>query len=299
VPHSPEIGFVGLGNMGGPMSTRLVAAGYPVAGFDLADSARADLASSGGRSVDAVGDLAEADIVILMLPNSDVVESVAAQLATLMRPGTTIVDMSSSEPTRTRRLAERLAGHDLTLIDAPVSGGVRGAVDGTLTIMVGGPYTDVPGLEELFARLGRVIAVGPVGSGHAVKSLNNLLSAAHFWLTSEAIAIGIQLGVDPEVLLSVINTSSGRSGSSEAKWPNFVLPATYDSGFEAQLMLKDLRIAVGLADDVALPSVLGRDLVALWQAALEGLPPHADHTEIAKVLLARTSGSPASVATTP
>ncbi len=286
----PEIGFVGLGHMGGPMSARLVRAGYDVVGSDLVATARAKLRALGGRTVDDVGQIgAVADIVVLILPNSDVVEAVAGQLASGMRPGAAIVDMSSSEPTRTRRLAESLSARGIRLVDAPVSGGVRGATDGTLTIMIGGDADAVPGLSELFAQLGRPISVGPVGSGHAVKALNNLLSAAHFWLTSEAVAIGIKLGIEPEVLLSVINRSSGRSGSSEAKWPSFVIPETFDSGFEAELMLKDVKIAVGLADDVNIPSLLGRDLSGLWEDALNCLPAHADHTEIAKVLLERAA----------
>lgn len=290
MPSIPDLGvvWVGLGNMGGPMSARLVEAGYDVLGYDLSEPARRALLDRGGRiGAGLPGLAAAADLVFLMLPNSDVVESVVADLLPSLRAGTTIIDMSSSEPTRTRKLAVDLSARGVGLIDAPVSGGVRAAVDGTLTIMVGGEPDKVPGLLDAFSHLGHVTEVGGVGTGHAVKALNNLLSAAHFWLTSEAVAIGIRLGIDPQVLLSVVNTSSGRSGSSEAKWPRFVLPETFDSGFEAQLMFKDVKIAVGLAEDVDLPSSLGGELSRLWQDALGELPPHADHTEIAKVILER------------
>ena len=224
-----------------------------------------------------------------MLPNSDVVDLIAAEVRPYLTPGQTLIDMGSSEPARTRALARSLAESELVLLDAPVSGGVRSAETGALTIMVGGDSHARPGVDALLAQLGRTRDVGLVGSGHAIKALNNLLSAAHFWLTSEVVAIGSRLGIEPEVLLDVVNASSGRSGSSEAKWPRFVLPGTFDSGFEAELMLKDVKIAVQLAEDLALPTELGGRLAELWQEALRSLAPHADHTEIAKVIMGRVS----------
>jgi 3-hydroxyisobutyrate dehydrogenase len=126
--------------------------------------------------------------------------------------------------------------------------------------------------------------VGPIGSGDAVKALNNLLSAAHLWVTSEAMLVGQRFGIDPQALLEVFNASSGRSGSTENKWPNFILPGSFDSGFALQLMLKDMRIATRLARECGLPSRLGESAVELWAEAASELDPAADHTEVARYL---------------
>ncbi|MFG1610592.1 NAD(P)-dependent oxidoreductase [Actinoplanes sp. NPDC049265] len=267
------IGFVGLGNMGGPMSSRLVAAGYEVRGYDVSPQAFATF--DGVPATRLAEAVTPADVVILMLPNSDVVEAVLDE-ATL-RPEAVVVDMSSSEPMRTRALAARLKN---TLIDAPVSGGVKGARNGKLTIMAGGAAGDIERVRPVLEQLGTVTRAGDVGSGHAVKALNNLLSATHLLVTSEAILAGEKFGLDPSVMLDIFNSSSGRSGSTENKWPNFVLPGTFDSGFGLRLMLKDMRIATGLADQVGVPDPLGQAAVDLWARAAEALDPGADHTEI-------------------
>ncbi|UZF48521.1 NAD(P)-dependent oxidoreductase [Rhodococcus rhodochrous] len=279
------VAFVGLGNMGAPMARRLIDAGHRVIGFDRSEDAVDRFAARGGTAaVSAAAAAADADVTILMLPNSAVVEAVLDDgLAAALRPGTAVVDMSSSEPMRTRALAQRMAAErHVDLIDAPVSGGVKGAVNGTLTIMVGGPHAAVSTVLPILEHLGRPTRVGACGAGHALKALNNLLSATHLLVTSEAILAGQRFGLDPEVMLTVINGSSGRSGSSENKWPNFIVPQTYDSGFALSLMLKDMRIATDLARQLGRPSLLGESAVALWSQAAEALEPAADHTEIAR-----------------
>nr|MDT0660715.1 NAD(P)-dependent oxidoreductase [Micromonospora sp. DSM 115978] len=275
------VAFIGLGNMGGPMSARLVRAGYPVRGFDLAPAARRALADAGGTAVETLADAVRgASTVVLMLPSSDVVAATVHDEGFAAEPGTTVIDMSSSEPLRTRALAAELAQRRVTLVDAPVSGGVSRARTGELTIMTGGDPADLSRIEPLLAHLGSPVRAGAVGSGHAVKALNNLLSATHLLVTSEAILAGERFGLDPRTMLSIFNTSSGRSGSTENKWPNFVLPGTFDSGFGLRLMLKDMRIAVGLADQVGTPDPLGRAATDLWARAAEALDGTADHTEI-------------------
>ncbi len=176
--------------------------------------------------------------------------------------------MSSSEPLRTKALSASLEGRGARMIDAPVSGGVSGAETGRLTIMVGGAPADVASAGPCLQHLGRTIHVGPIGSGHAVKALNNLLSATHLWATSEAMLAGMRFGIDPEVMLSVFNSSSGRSGSTDNKWPNFILPGTFDSGFGLRLMVKDMGIAVQLADQVGVPPALGASALELWPGPL-------------------------------
>jgi 3-hydroxyisobutyrate dehydrogenase len=205
-----------------------------------------------------------------------------------LRDGALLVDMSSSEPLRTRALARRVAERGVTLVDAPVSGGVSGARAGTLTIMVGGPVDAATALTPLLSLLGRVRHVGDVGAGHALKALNNLMSAAHLLASSEAILAGERFGLDPTVMLDVVNGSSGRSGSTQTKWPNFIVPRTYNSGFSAGLMVKDIRIALGLAEATGVPSALTERTVELWGAAVDELGPDADHTEIARWLREHT-----------
>lgn len=279
------VAFVGLGNMGTPMSARLIAAGYAVRGYDLSDDARARLAEAGGTPAGSAAEAASgADLTVLMLPNSAIVNAVADELlgAGALADGALVVDMSSSEPLETRALAERLADQGVRLVDAPVSGGVKGAQGGTLTIMVGGSDDDVAEARAVLDHLGRVVPTGAIGSGHAVKALNNLLSATHLWVTSEAIEAGTRFGLDPEVMLSVFNGSSGRSGSTENKWPNFILPGTFDSGFGLRLMLKDMRIAAGLARAVGAPTELGEDAIGFWATAADDLDAAADHTRVAE-----------------
>lgn len=286
-----RLSVIGLGNMGEPMARRWLAAGYEVHGCDVSEQARVRLAAAGGTAHEAAPPAVEdASVVILMLPSSAVVNDVLKGVR--LAAGTVVIDMSSSEPAQTRENARALGEAGVALMDAPVSGGVRGAEAGTLTIMAGGPGPLVECQRPLLECLGTVIHVGPVGAGHAVKALNNLLSATHLWATSEAVLIAERFGIAPETILSVFNASSGRSGSSEVKWPKFILPGSYDSGFAARLMLKDAAIAARLARQTGLPSTLADAVVSLWSRAAEALPPGADHTEIARWIAA--SGEPPS-----
>jgi 3-hydroxyisobutyrate dehydrogenase len=279
------VGFIGLGQMGKPMTRRLVEAGFQVQGFDLAPEAREALESVGGRAVASAADAAAgASAVILMLPTSDIVEQVVeGGLLTALPAGCLVIDMSSSQPDRTRVLAERVDAAGFRLVDAPVSGGVRGATAGTLTIMFGGSEEDLACSRQLLETMGKsVVHAGAVGAGHALKALNNLLSASHFLATSEAISIGRRFGLDPVVMLEAINTSSGKNWSSENKFPNFVLPEQYTSGFTLRLLVKDTQIAVDLAEHVGHPAAHAEATLRLWKRAAEEMPADADHTEIAR-----------------
>ena len=280
---SVSIGFVGLGRMGAPMAARLVAAGHSVQGYDIAEEARARLGAAGGIPAPVLTDVARADVIILMLPDTAAVTSVlrTAGLAAALRAGTTIIDMSSSDPMGTRALEREMAERGLKLIDAPVSGGVKGAEAGKLTIMVGCATNDFEKTAGLLAPLGRVVHAGGVGAGHAIKALNNLLSATHLMVTNEAMRVGRKFGLDPKIMLDILNTSSGRSGSTENKWPNFIINGKYNSGFSLRLMVKDMKIATRLGEDVGEPMMLGEEAVALWEQAAAALSSSADHTEVA------------------
>ena len=287
------IGFAGLGHMGTPMVGRLAAAGHLLRVYDVDPAARARHEGMDGVAVvGQVTDIADgADVVILMLPDSAVVAQVllADGLLEHVAASAVVIDMSSSVPARTRELAAAAAQRGVTLIDAPVSGGVAGARSGSLTIMAGGPAEILDQVRPVLEVLGsHVVHAGDmVGAGHAVKALNNLMSAAHLLASSEALLAGRQFGLDPAVMLTIVNSSSGRSGSTEVKWPKFILPEAYDSGFGLRLMLKDMRIALELEQQVGVPAPLGQAAVAAWAAAAQELPPAADHTEIARWLANR------------
>lgn len=284
------IGFVGLGRMGSPMAARLAGAGYRVLGYDVSGQVARTWAervpgATAVAGLDAVAVGAAA--IVLMLPDSAVVTDVlvARGLLAALPSGTVVIDMSSSVPQVTRELAEQAAARGVALVDAPVSGGVKGAEQGSLTVMVGGAELDVERVRGLLDVLGkRVMHVGDVGAGHAVKALNNLMSATHLLVTSEAMAAAAEFGLDIPTVLDAVNTSSGRSGSTENKWPNFIVPGTFDSGFALRLMLKDMRIGLGLAQSAHTSASLSATAVDLWAQAADALPPDADHTEIARWL---------------
>jgi 3-hydroxyisobutyrate dehydrogenase len=282
-----EVGFVGLGNMGMVMARRLPAAGYQVVGYDASAEIMRDIAGLDGFTpapgITGLG----TDVVMLCLPDSDVVEHVllAEGLLDSVPAGGMVIDMSSSDPARTRALAARAAEVDVTLIDAPVSGGVSGARAGTLTIMVGGPPEAFDLARPMLAAIGkRVLRAGDIGAGHAVKALNNLMSATNLIVSSEALIAGRRFGLDPAVALEIINGSSGRSASTENKWPNYVLTEKFDAGFSIRLMVKDLRLALGIEHATGTPSPVSEAALAAWEAALSELPGDADHTEIARWL---------------
>lgn len=281
-----EVGFIGLGKMGGPMSRRLAEAGYHVRGYDVSE---AGLVAWAGRVPDGVAvpsaasAAAGAGAVILMLPDSAVVTSVFDEILPAMRRGDVIVDMSSSLPQSTRDLAAKAAASGVAFVDAPVSGGVVGAESGRLTVMAGGAEADVARVRPVLDVIGgRVAHVGASGAGHAVKAVNNLMSAIHLLGSSEALDAAVAFGLDPAVALEVINTSSGRSASTENKFPNYILPGTFNSGFTMRLMVKDMRIALGLAQEAGTESALSALALSLWERAAGELGGDPDHTEIAR-----------------
>lgn len=279
------IGFVGLGNMGVPMVLRLAGAGYRVQGFDSGEAAGVALDATDGYSRAATLSqvAAGAKAVILMLPNSTIVAQVLLDggLLDSMGEGSTLIDMGSSQPAETQRMAKEAERRRVRMIDAPVSGGVPAAKDGSLTVMVGGPQAWADDCWSALEEIGKhVVYAGPVGAGHALKALNNLLSASHLLASSEALVIGTRFGLDPKVMMDAINGSSGRSWSTLTKWPRYVLPRNFTSGFLMSLLVKDTRIAVELAQASGVSAPHAEATLALWQAAAEELPPDADHTDI-------------------
>lgn len=284
-----SVGFIGTGSMGGPMAERIAGAGFPLTVHDASAERAREVAERIGAGYGTTSaDLARAcDVVITMLPTSGVVAAVLdgtdGVLAGL-RPGTVVVEMSSGVPGFTRRLAERVAVHGGTLVDAPVSGGVPRARTGELAIMVGGDGAAVDRVEPVLRAMGdRILRTGPVGSAHAMKALNNLVSAGGFLIGIEALLIGQASGLDPEVMVDVLNTSTGMNNSTQKKFKQFVLSRRFDSGFSLGLMSKDLTIALDVAKEAGVPAPYAALCREIWAAALASLGPDEDHTGAAKL----------------
>jgi 3-hydroxyisobutyrate dehydrogenase len=288
--HPPaKIAVIGLGNMGRPMAACMARAGYQVTGFDTSGDARAKHADAGGTSAASVAEaVRSAAAVITLLPDGKIVRAAVEGLKGQLAPGTVVIDMSSSAPMGTRALGEELIKAGLAFIDAPVSGGVKRAIDGSLAIMAGGDAATIDRAEPVLSAMGKsVFRTGPLGSGHAAKALNNYVSAAGLAAAVEAVAIAGQFGLDPNVLVDVLNASTGRNNSTENKLKQFVIPGTYTSGFSLALMAKDIRTADELAHQIGIRAPLADEVAALWDAALEVLGPSADHVEIGRYLTAK------------
>lgn len=287
--RTPTIGFVGLGMMGYPMARRLRQAGVPLVLFDQ-DRGRTDafVTDHGGTRAASLRELAtSSEVVITMLPDGHVVRRVLTDsddgLLDGVQPGSTILEMSSSAPNGTRALEPLVRERGSHLVDAPVSGGVARALAGELSILVGGAAEDLERCRPVLHHLGdRIFHTGPLGSGHAMKALNNLLSAAGLLATAEVLEVGVSFGLDPALMLEVLNASTGRNNSTERKFAPHVLSGTYDSGFALAHLVKDLGIALELARENGVPATLSSQVLASCIDAHEALAPHADHTEIAR-----------------
>lgn len=281
------VGFVGLGNMGGPMAARLAAAGYALWLVDARPEVAAALArDTGAQALASTAQLGPGiDTVILMLPDGHAVRRVLLDegLAQRLSPGTIVIDMGSSDPIGTIDLAGRLADWAIEMIDAPVSGGVPRARAGELTIMAGGEPAVVERCRPLLACMGsRIFATGKLGSGQAMKSLNNFVSAVGLVAVVEAVSVAQRFGLDPVIVADVLNGSTGKNNTTEHKLHQFILSRSFASGFSLDLMVKDLGIAASLARETGAQPVLAHWCLSFWQAAQNGLGRGHDHTEIAR-----------------
>ncbi len=289
---SAPIGFIGLGNMGAPMVRCLTKAGYKVLAYDVRPGVAAALAAEPAtkkkvtvaESLAAVGNAAR--IVITMLPDSKVVRSAVVGdkrkpgVVATLKPGAIIVDMSSSYPLDTRKLAESLASKGIAVVDAPVSGGVGKAVTGTLAIMAGGEAAALDAVAPVLAAMGTVHRTGALGSGHAIKALNNYVSAAGLIATCEALVVAERFGLDAATVVSVLNASTGRNNTTENKAAKYLIPRSFTSGFALALMEKDVGMARTLAADLGLDTEALSFVSAYLGRALVDLGRDADHTAV-------------------
>ena len=269
-----QIGFVGLGAMGSVMAPLPAGAGFSVIGFDTAPQ-RPDLADVTNAS--SLTDMVACDTIITMLPDGAVVAAVATALAEAGFRGL-IIDMSSSHPDDTIRLGATLAAQGIRLIDAPVSGGVKKAAVGTLMVMAGGTEDDIAAASALIACFGTMQHVGPLGAGHAMKALNNYVSAAGLLASMQALATAESFGITAEKFTSVINGSTGRNNTTEVKMLPFIASRRYDSGFSLRLMAKDVTIASELMTNAGFDAPITPALNSYLATALETLGHDADHT---------------------
>jgi 3-hydroxyisobutyrate dehydrogenase-like beta-hydroxyacid dehydrogenase len=268
----PKVGFVGLGNIGEPMCRRLLENGYEVSIYDANPEAVSKLGDTAAEPAENLKVVASsAEVVLLSLPGSDVVEEAVLGergLVEGLSSGKVLIDTSSSRPSSTRDLAEKLAESGVEMLDAPVSGGVLRAEEGKLAVMVGGREEVFERYREVLEAFGeKIFHVGDHGAGHLVKSLNNLLSATTLASAAEAVILAQKAGVAPETLLEVINAGNGRSYSTEVKFPKFILDRSFDDGFALGLMVKDLKIALETAAEMGHPMFSGSSISQLWQAA--------------------------------
>jgi 3-hydroxyisobutyrate dehydrogenase-like beta-hydroxyacid dehydrogenase len=279
-----RIAFIGVGRMGGAMATRLLGAGHAVSVYDPDAPAVAALAAVGARAASSAEDAVRgSQIVMASLPTPALVRSLADNVAAL--PGVAVfIDLGTSGTAAAQSIAATLSPAGIAAVDAPVSGGVKGAAAGTLTLMVAGPAAAVARAKPLLEALGRVIVVGEKpGLGQTLKLANNLMSAASLAIAGEALAMGVKAGLDPAVMLEVINASSGRNSATQDKIPRHVLNRRFDFGFANALSFKDVRLCLDEAEALGVPMVVGaavRQMLSITQQ-LHG--PDADVTDMIKV----------------
>lgn len=272
-----RVGFIGVGAMGKPMAINILNAGYGLVVNDVNEAVVQELVSIGAVSAATPCELAQtADMVITMLPNGAIVEHVLLSEQGIFagaRPGFTIIDMSSVAPGFTRKIAKLAEARDIHYLDAPVSGGVKGATEGTLTIMLGGKAELVAQYRPLLEVMGKKIYhVGEVGAGDAVKIVNNLLLGINMTAAAEAFALGTKLGIEPQTLLDVISVSSGNSYALTAKMPNFIFKRNFAPGFAVDLQYKDLELATQTAKELKVPLLLTNMAQQVYeQARAKGL----------------------------
>jgi len=294
------IAFIGLGMMGRPMARRLAEAGFALRIFDVSQKAVSEFVGLCPAAVATASPRAAAQgaaLLVTMLPDGKIVRDAVVTGRDAAREGLAagalVIDMSSSNPVDTAQLARDLAARGIATLDAPVSGGVKRAIDGSLSIMAGGGAADLDRARPALEAMGKTITLcGSVGAGHALKALNNFLSASSLVAMCEALVVGEAFGLDPGTMVDVFNSSTGRSNSTEVKGRQFVVSRSFNAGFAASLMAKDLRTAADVATHLKVNMPMLAEAARYWTEADRALGKPADHTEIMRYAetLAEKSG---------
>lgn len=282
----PLLGFVGVGTMGRPMARRLIDAGHALIVFDTSEAAVAELAAVGARGAKSVREVADsARIVFTSLPTPDVFRDVAIGEGGLAEGDAVkiLVDLSTVGSRTEKEVAQRLLTKGIETVDAPVSGGAAGAKKGTLAIMAAGASPAIDEVRGLFDVLGKLFVVSSEpGHGQLVKLLNNMLSSTAFAITSEAFVAGVRGGLDPDVMMAVINAGSGKNGATLDKFPKHVLPRTFDFGFPVASVCKDIGLAVDECQALGVPMWVGGAARQVWNSAAVQDGAVRDMTELVR-----------------
>lgn len=284
IDPNTSVGFIGLGNMGTPMARRLLAAGYRVTVSDIRLDIAKSLEPEGAVVAASAAEVADAaETVLVSLPMPAIVEEVAIAVCKGKRIKR-FVDLSTTGSAVSLRVHKVLAAQGVAHFDAPVSGGIAGATKGTLAVMASGPKADFEFVDPLLTTLGKVFFIGEKpGLAQTMKLANNLLAATALAATSEAVVMGVKAGIDPAVMIDVINAGSGRNSASQDKFPRSVLPRTFDFGFATGLFYKDLRLCIEEADSLGVQLWVGTAVKQLYQLAVSQLGPQSDFTEIVRI----------------
>ncbi|HSG35721.1 MAG TPA: NAD(P)-dependent oxidoreductase [Sphingomonadaceae bacterium] len=281
-----RIGFIGVGRMGEPMAANLGKAGFEVSVYDAIAGRAVEVAARIGATARPLAELAACDAAVCMLPTSGdvaqaLIEAEDGALLANARPGLIVIDMSSSEPNETRATGAKLAEAGVTMIDAPVSGGVMRAKDGSLTIMIGcDDPAAIDRAEPVLQAMGRqLFRVGRLGAGDAMKAANNFAAAATYAATAEALTMGKAFGLDPAQMVEIINVSTGRSFVSELVMKDHVVTRAWSTGFLLSLLAKDVGIARRLGEELGLDAPLSELVDERMKQAVAQCGPAADHSE--------------------
>ncbi|MBG7619410.1 NAD(P)-dependent oxidoreductase [Herbaspirillum sp. AP02] len=280
-----KIGVIGLGNMGRGMAFSLQRGGYEVVGYDALEATRTDLRQKGLHCVDAIAALAgTVDMVVLSLPTSDIVEQVVLGEGGLLQCGTdglVIVDTTTADPNSTRRLAAELQAAGMQLVDAPVSGGPKGAATATMGMVIGGSAEIVARIEPVLAVMSaKRVHVGPVGAGHVAKLLNNLVTGTHLLIAGEAARVAAAAGLDARQIFQGLAAGSANSKVIDTFYPTWIFNEAFDSGFTMKLMRKDLRLAMNLIEQTESTTPLAKEAGRLWARSVERLADAEDFNRI-------------------
>lgn len=281
-------GFVGVGRMGTPMSTRLLDAGHKVCVYDTSREAVANLEAKGAVGAASPAEVADrADVVFLSLPTPEIVNAVSLGPKGIIEGSRAkrVVDFSTIGPRMAKIVAAAMADKGIVYADGPVSGGLKGAREGTLAVMVSCPKAVFDELQPVLTTFGKVFHLGEgAGQAQTMKLANNLLAAAAIAVTSEAMVMGVKAGLDPKVMIDVINSGSGRNSASQDKFPKSVLPGTFDFGFATGLSYKDVRLCIDEGEALGVPMVVGaavREMLAVTNAVYGG---DSDFTSMCRVI---------------
>jgi len=283
-----EIGFIGLGNMGGPMSRRLIAAGHKLTVFDTRGAAMDALVVLGASAARSPADVADrVETVMTSLPSLDIGMKVVNGDDGIVRGKRVCryVDLSTTGSRAAVATAAILKQRNIVQIDSPVSGGVAGAEKGTLAVMVSGPGEEIEAVRSALEVFGKVFVCGDrPGLAQSMKLANNFLSATAMAASSEAIAMGVKAGLDPSIMVDVINAGSGMNTATTQKFPRSVLPGTFDYGFGMGLMVKDVRLFLAEAEDFGIPTEVAQSVGRLWEAAIAEHGAETDFTRLAQTV---------------